>query len=89
MRTKFSTHFSPRKGKTSIFKLKPRMLFYCVLKAELTGLSNHQTDQCMKTFVVLPMSRVAALAHCSFSISHAAVNQTLIWKSLQHPIVAK
>lgn len=29
MRTKFSTHFSPRKGKTSIFKLKPWMLFYC------------------------------------------------------------
>jgi len=37
MRIKISTLFSSRKGKTSIFKQKPWMLFCNILKAELTG----------------------------------------------------
>lgn len=54
-------------GKTSIFRLKPLKLFYIILKAELTDLSNHQTDQCMKTFATFSVPCVDALAHCSFS----------------------
>lgn len=57
----------PTSEQTSIFRWKPLKPFSVILNAELTNLSNHQTDQCMETYATFSVLCADALAHCSFS----------------------